>query len=80
MEIANLAQPPFPATLTGCLKGASGYFELGLSQAMLYGLVMRFSPISTPILSQPVPTSGRRAGSCSSWRVAASDSPLTTLC
>ncbi|HUX52055.1 MAG TPA: hypothetical protein VMW73_14775 [Spirochaetia bacterium] len=38
MKIANLEQPPFAATLMGCLKGASDYFGLDSSPAMLYGL------------------------------------------
>lgn len=38
MELANLSQPPLNATLMGCLKGASDYFDNDLSAAMLYGL------------------------------------------
>ncbi len=38
MELANLKQPPLNATLMGCLKGASDYFDNDLSAAMLYGL------------------------------------------
>jgi AraC-like DNA-binding protein len=38
MEIANLKQPCYNATLMGCLKGASDYFDNDLSPAMLYGL------------------------------------------
>lgn len=38
MEIANLRQPPFHATLMGCVKGAADCFDADWSVPMLYGL------------------------------------------
>lgn len=38
MIVEGLMQPPFAATLMGCLKGASDHFGGGLSAPMLYGL------------------------------------------
>ena len=38
MEIANLKQPPLSASIMGCIKGASDYFDNDLSAPMLYGL------------------------------------------
>lgn len=37
MEIANLKQPSLNTTLMGCIKGASDYFDKGLSTGMLFG-------------------------------------------
>jgi len=38
MELANLKQLPLNETLMAALKGASNYFDNGLSTAMLFGL------------------------------------------
>ncbi len=38
MVVEGLAQPPFAATLLGCLKGASDHFGGSLSAPMLFGL------------------------------------------